>query len=119
MAGIFKCVLKLILAYYLASFLGTVPMACIGGLLLYVASGMVKPAEVKQVLHHNKFHIALMVWTAVMVIATDFLIGVLSAIFLYAVLHKFLDSKPVSPAAANTNATAADDETQLSEEAVA
>jgi MFS superfamily sulfate permease-like transporter len=83
----------------MASFLGTVPMACIGGLLLYVASGMVKPAEVKQVLHHNKFHIGLMVWTAVMVIATDFLVGVLSAIFLYAVLHKFLDSKPVSASA--------------------
>ncbi len=96
LAGIFKCVLKLTMAYYLASFLGTVPMACIGGLLLYVATGMVKPAEVTQVLHHNRFHIGLMAWTAVMVIATDFLIGVLSAIFLYAVLQKFLDSKPVS-----------------------
>lgn len=95
LAGIFKCVLKLILAYYLATFLGTVPMACIGGLLLYVATGMVKPAEVKQVLRHNWFHIGLMVWTAVMVIATDFLIGVLSAISLYAVLYKFLDSKSV------------------------
>jgi len=104
LAGIFKCVLKLILAYYLATFLGTVPMACIGGLLLYVATGMVKPAEVTQVFHHNKFHVALMVWTAIMVIATDFLIGVLSAIFLYAVLYKFLDSKqstiPVEDASA-------------------
>jgi SulP family sulfate permease len=96
LAGIFKCVLKLILAFYLATFLGTVPMACIGGLLLYVATGMVKPAEVKQVLHHNKLHIFLMVWTAIMVIATDFLIGVLSAIFLYAILHRFFDSKPAS-----------------------
>lgn len=96
LAGIFKCVLKLILAYYLASLLGTVPMACIGGLLLYVASGMVKPAEVKQVLQHNWFHIALMVWTAIMVIATDFLIGVLSAICLYAALYRFLDSKPAA-----------------------
>jgi len=102
LAGIFKCVLKLILAYYMASFLGTVPMACIGGLLLYVATGMVKPAEVTQVFHHNKFHIALMVWTAIMVIATDFLIGVLSAIFLYAVLYKFLDSKPATPPADST-----------------
>lgn len=104
LAGIFKCLLKLILAYYLATFLGTVPMACIGGLLLYVASGMVKPAEVRQVLHHNKFHIGLMIWTAVMVIATDFLIGVLSAIFLYALLYRFLDAKPVSaPHEGSTN----------------
>ncbi len=105
LAGIFKCVLKLFLAYFMASFLGTVPMACIGGLLLYVASGMVKLAEVTQVLHHNKFHIALMIWTAVMVVATDFLIGVLSAIFLYAVLHKFLDSKPHSTPSDGSNSS--------------
>ncbi len=95
LAGVFKAVLKVTMAFYLASFLGTVPMACIGGLLLYVASGMVKFAEVKQVLQHNKFHIALMIWTAVMVVATDFLIGVLSAVSLYAVLYRFLDTKPV------------------------
>jgi sulfate permease, SulP family len=116
LAGIFKCVLKLILAYYMASFLGTVPMACIGGLLLYVATGMVKPAEVTQVFHHNKFHIALMVWTAIMVIATDFLIGVLSAIFLYAVLHKFLDSK-TAPLLAD-GSTAADSGTNAMPEPV-
>ena len=34
---------------------------------------MVKRAEVKQVLAHNWFHIALMLYTAVMVIVTDFL----------------------------------------------
>jgi sulfate permease, SulP family len=115
LAGIFKCVLKLILAYYLASFLGTVPMACIGGLLLYVATGMVKPAEVKQVLHHNWFHIGLMVWTAVMVVATDFLIGVLSAIFLYAVLHRFLDSAPASQRDADASEPAHSAETVPSE----
>jgi hypothetical protein len=32
-----------------------------------------------------------MVYTAVMVVLTDFLIGVLSAIVLYALLHKFFD----------------------------
>ena len=65
LAGIFKCVLKLLLAAFLASYLELVPMACIGGILLYVAFNMVKPAEVKQVLAHNRFHIALMVYTAV------------------------------------------------------
>jgi len=91
LAGIFKFALKLTLAIWLASFLGTVPMACIGGILLYVAYGMVKPAEVKQVLDHNRFHIGLMIYTAIMVIITDFLIGVLSAIVIYAVLYRFLD----------------------------
>jgi hypothetical protein len=32
-----------------------------------------------------------MIYTAVMVVLTDFLIGVLSAIVLYALLHKFFD----------------------------
>jgi MFS superfamily sulfate permease-like transporter len=91
LAGIFKCFLKLLLAAGLAAYLEQIPMACLAGILLYVAMNMVKPAEVKQVLAHNRFHIGLMVFTAVMVIVTDFLIGVLSAIILYAVLCKFLD----------------------------
>lgn len=94
LAGVFKFALKLLLAAYLASFLEMVPMACIGGILLYVATGMVKPAEVKQVLAHSRFHIALMCYTAVMVIVTDFLVGVLSALVIYGVLYRFLD-KPV------------------------
>jgi MFS superfamily sulfate permease-like transporter len=69
-------------------------MACIGGILLYVAAGMVKPAEVREVLRHNRFHVALMAYTAVMVVLTDFLIGVLSAIVLFAVLHRFFDRRP-------------------------
>ena len=84
LAGIFKCVLKLLLAAYLATYLQMVPMACIGGILLYVAFNMVKPAEVTEVLAHNRFHIFLMLYTAIMVILTDFLTGVLSAIVLYA-----------------------------------
>jgi sulfate permease, SulP family len=94
LAGIFKFALKLLLAAYLATFLELVPMACIGGILLYVAVGMVKPAEVKEVLGLNKFHLGLMAYTAVMVVITDFLTGVLTAIVIYAALTRFLD-KPV------------------------
>jgi sulfate permease, SulP family len=96
LAGIFKCCLKLALAYYLASFLELVPMACIGGILMWVAFNMVKPAEITQVFAHNWFHVALMMFTAVTVIVTDFLTGVLSAIILYGLLFKFLD-KPRPP----------------------
>ncbi|MEO8372184.1 MAG: SulP family inorganic anion transporter [Candidatus Solibacter sp.] len=94
LAGIFKCILKLLLALFLASYLEMVPMACIGGILLYVSTAMVKPAEVKQVLAHNAFHISLMIYTAVVVVLTDFLIGVVTAIVLWAVLYRFFD-KPV------------------------
>jgi MFS superfamily sulfate permease-like transporter len=91
LAGIFKCVLKLLLALFLAQYLEMVPMACIGGILLYVATAMVKPAEVKQVLAHNTFHVCLMVYTAVVVVITDFLTGVLSAVILWGLLYRFLD----------------------------
>jgi len=95
LAGIFKAVLKLSMAAYLASYLEYVPMACIGGILLYVSTAMVKVGEVKEVLANNKFHIGLMAYTAAMVVVTDFLTGVLSAIVLYAVLYRFFD-KPAT-----------------------
>jgi MFS superfamily sulfate permease-like transporter len=95
LAGIFKCVLKLLLAAFLASYLEQVPMACIGGILMYVAMNMVKKNEVREVLRHNRFHIGLMTFTAVMVIVTDFLTGVLSALTAYSLLGRFLDSPAV------------------------
>ena len=97
LAGIFKCFLKLGLALFLASYLEMVPMACIGGILMYVATAMVKPAEVKQVLAHNRFHVALMLYTAGMVVVTDFLTGVRSAVILYGLLYRFFD-KPAAVA---------------------
>ncbi|MCW5983466.1 MAG: SulP family inorganic anion transporter [Bryobacteraceae bacterium] len=104
LAGIFKCVLKLLMALYLAQYLELVPMACIGGILLYVATAMVKPAEVRQVLAHNPFHVGLMVYTAVMVVITDFLTGVLSAVVIWALLHRFLDKPAPVPQQAGVEA---------------
>ena len=91
LAGIFKCILKISLAVYLANWLELVPMSCIGGILIFVAVNMVKPAEVREVLTQNRFHVFLMAYTAVMVVVTDFLIGVVSALAIYLVLFKFLD----------------------------
>ncbi len=85
LAGIFKAVLKLTFAYYLANFLGYIPMACIAGILIYVAINMVKPAEVSEILEQGRAHVWLMIYTAVAVILTDFLRGVISALVIYAV----------------------------------
>jgi len=91
LAGYFKAFFKLSLAYYIASYLEMVPMACIGGILLWVASNMIKVSEIKEVISHNRFHATLMAYTAVMVPLTDFLTGVLSALVLFFVARPFFD----------------------------
>lgn len=83
LAGVFKCILKLAIAYYLATYLELVPMACIGGILLYVALNMVKPSEVTEVLHMGRGHVLLMIYTGAAVFLTDFLTGVLTALGLF------------------------------------
>lgn len=85
LSGIMKCFLKLAMAYFLARYLEMVPMACIGGILLWVSFNMIKPAEIKEVMAINKLHTALMVYTAAMVIVAGFLPAVLSATVIYAV----------------------------------
>jgi len=42
----------------------------------------------------GRFHVALMIYTAIMVPLTDFLTGVLSALVIYAVLRPFVEAKP-------------------------
>jgi len=86
LAGIAKFTFKLLMAAFLAKYLEQVPMACIGGILLYVASGMVKWKEIQEVLDmKSKFHFWLMIYTAIMVPLTGFLTAVLSAIAIFAV----------------------------------
>lgn len=105
LAGYFKGTLKLALAVFLAPQLGRVPMACIAGILLWVAGNMIKKAEILEILRHNRFHVGLMVYTAVMVPATDFLTGVLSALVIYAVFGRFFNQS--SPVATVPSAAAA------------
>jgi MFS superfamily sulfate permease-like transporter/carbonic anhydrase/acetyltransferase-like protein (isoleucine patch superfamily) len=87
LAGYFKGVLKLAIAYFLAPQLGYVPMACIAGILLWVATNMVKMGEIREVREHGTFHTVLMTYTAVAVPMTDFLTGVLSALVIYGVFR--------------------------------
>jgi len=92
LAGIFKCILKLLMAKLLASLLEIVPMACVGGILLYVAFNMVNGDEIRKVLLMNNFHVFLMMWTSVVVPITDFLTGVLTALAIYVVFGRWFDT---------------------------
>lgn len=93
LAGYFKGVLKLLLAYFIASYLELIPMACIGGILIWVATNMIKIHEIKAVVKKGKYETLFMVYTAVMVPLTDFLTGVLSAMIMYAAVHWITKSK--------------------------
>jgi sulfate permease, SulP family len=95
LAGYFKAALKLGLAIFLAKWLELVPMACIGGVMLWVSSNMINTKEIAHVWSGSRFHAALMVYTAVMVPVTDFLTGVLSALVLYGLLKRF--AEPAAP----------------------
>jgi sulfate permease, SulP family len=85
LAGYFKGFLKLGMAYFIAQYLELIPMACIGGILLWVSTNMIKVHEIKGVLRQGRFHSALMIYTAIMVPMTDFLTGVLSSLIIYGV----------------------------------
>lgn len=91
LAGIAKFTFKLLLAAYLAVYLEHVPMACIGGILMFVAHGMVKVHEIRGILNSTRFHIALMVYTAVMVPVVGFMWAVVSAIAIYAILVRWFE----------------------------
>jgi SulP family sulfate permease len=93
LAGYFKAVLKLTMAYFLAQYLELIPMACIGGILVWVASNMIKVSEIKEIRHLGKFEFSMMVYTAFMVPLTDFLTGVLSALVIYFVVRKVFGEK--------------------------
>jgi len=83
LAGIFKFSTKLLMAAYLATYLEWIPMACIAGILIYVASAMIKFSEIKLVLKDGREPAFIMISTAVLVITTDFLIGVLGGLLLH------------------------------------
>jgi SulP family sulfate permease len=101
LAGIAKFTFKLLLAAFLATYLEMVPMACIGGILLYVANGMVKKIEIRSILAtRNRFHIILMIFTAVMVPVLGFMPAVLSAIGIYVlmVMTRLVEKPGLRPA---------------------
>jgi len=106
LAGYFKAAFKLGMVLLLTHFLELVPMACIGGVMLWVSSNMIKVSEMKHVWATGKFHGALMIYTAIMVPATDFLTGVLSALVLYFALRPFLEPMAKSEAVSNEEVAA-------------
>jgi len=86
LASIFKGISVIVLMLFYASYLSSVPMAFVGGLLVYVACNMIKLHELKLVFKSGKLHVGLMFYTALMTLVTDLSVAVISATALYYVI---------------------------------
>jgi len=93
MASLLKGISVIVLMLFCASYLSSVPMAFIGGLLMYVASNMVKAHEVKLVLKSGKLHVFLMCYTAAMTLVTDLSVAVVSATVLYYIIKIHVEKR--------------------------
>lgn len=87
-ASLFKGSFVIILMAFFTQYVSLIPMACVGGLLLYVAMNMVKKEEVRHVLKEGRLHTGLMIYTALMTFFTDLFIAVSTAtVFYYLVVY--------------------------------
>lgn len=90
LASILKGISVLLMMMFGASYLSTVPMAFVGGLLIYVASNMVKPHEVRTVFKQGTLHVFLMAYTALVTLLADLSSAVISATVIYYTLRIFI-----------------------------
>lgn len=86
LSSIFKGLAVITMMECFAGYLSSVPMAYVGGLLIFVAFNMVKPEEVAAVVRMGKIHVILMLYTAVMTLITDLSTAVASAVALFYVV---------------------------------
>lgn len=93
LVGIAKSCFKILIAVFFASYLENIPIACIGGILWYVAWGMVKRNEIKRIVHLNNYHAFLMYYSMAAVVLFGFMIGILSAVILYGICYRLYEKK--------------------------
>eukprot|EP00759_Apiculatamorpha_spiralis_P020230 PhF_6_TR25678/c0_g1_i1/m.36182/K03321/TC.SULP; sulfate permease, SulP family len=84
LAGIVQAFCVALFCWLFAAFLGKIPLSAIGGILLYVATNMMKKEEVEEVWASGRTRPrVVMVVTAIFVFTSDFLHGVVAGIVLY------------------------------------
>jgi MFS superfamily sulfate permease-like transporter len=97
LTAIAKSIFVITISVLLAKYLAKIPMACIAGILLYVARGMVKKREINKIVSMNNYHIILMCVTVIAVPLFGFMSGVVTAIILYAVFYRLFEKKKPKP----------------------
>lgn len=95
-ASLFQGGFIILLMCFFSGGIALIPMACISGLLIYVAFSMVKMAEIRHVLAEGRWHAFLMIYTALLTFWSDLLIAVSSATALYYLLPRLKKSHLLS-----------------------
>lgn len=88
LSGIFKSIFIIAIIVLTAVHIEKIPVACIAGILLYVARGMVKKKEITKIIDLNNYHVILMCYTIIAVPLLGFMFGVLSAVLIYALYFR-------------------------------
>lgn len=83
LSSLFNGSFMLILMLFFNRYIAMIPLACISGLLIFVACSMVKAEEVRHVFKEGRFHVFLMFYTALVTFLADLLIAVSSATAIY------------------------------------
>jgi SulP family sulfate permease len=111
LAAILKGFVVLAMMMFFAQNLSLLPMACVGGLLIYIAFNMVKPDEIRIVFQQGRFQTFLMLYTAVVTVCTDLMLAVASACVLHVALNRVFPMPLVSEAAVEPSSVLAEAET--------
>lgn len=93
LSGIFRAVFIISITVVIGANLEKIPIACIAGILLYVASGMIKKREITKIARMNNYHVILMCYTVAVVPLFGFMSGVLSAIIIYVLFSRSFEKK--------------------------
>ncbi|HEY6502580.1 MAG TPA: SulP family inorganic anion transporter [Chitinophagaceae bacterium] len=93
LTGISRSAFIVLIAILVGAHLEKIPMACIAGILLYVAGGMIKKREIIKIARMNNYHVILMCYTIAAVPLFGFMSGVLSAIIIYVLCFRSFEKK--------------------------
>jgi MFS superfamily sulfate permease-like transporter len=97
LVGFSKVVFKVAFAIIFFRHLEKIPMACIAGILIYIAAGMVRKREIEEIIQMNNYHVTLMMYTLIAVPLLGFMIGVASALIIYAIMFLLFEKNKRKP----------------------
>lgn len=95
-SGLAQAFFTISAAILFAKYLEKIPVACLAGILIYIASGMIRKKEIRRIARLNNYHVVLMCYTAIAVPMIGFVPGILSAAVIYSICYHSFEKKKSS-----------------------